>query len=171
VGIFASYEKKDYTPATEGLWQAVCADVIDLGLVKDSFGEKHKVKIVWLTEEIDQKNNRNMQVSKRYNLSLHEKATLRKDLESWRGRKFNQEELKKFDLEKLIGANCQLSISHNVKDEGEVYANVQAVVPLGKQTGKMRVPDDYVRFIDRDKSNGNGRTSDAAEPEEEYTPF
>lgn len=168
--IYASYEKKDYTPAPEGLWQAVCCDVVDLGLVKDTFGEKHKVKLVWLIEENDPKTKKPFSVSKRFNLSLHEKASLRKDLESWRGRKFNQEELKKFDLEKLIGANCQLSVVHNVKDEGEVYANVQNIVSSRKDTTKLRVPDDYVRQADRD-TNGNGFHSDADEGSEPQGDF
>lgn len=170
MGIYASYEKKDYTPAPEGLWQGVCCDVGDLGMVKGNFGEKHMVKIVWLLEENDPKTKKPFSVSKRYSLSLHEKANLRKDLESWRGRKFTPQELEKFDLEKLLGANCQLSISHNIKEEGEVYANVQAVVPIRNNAPKLRVPDDYVRYIDRDKhQNGNGNP-DAEDPQD-YSPF
>jgi hypothetical protein len=158
MAIYASYKKKDYNPAPEGLWQGVCCDVIDLGLVKNTYdgGEKHMVKVRWQLEERDQKTGKPFEVSKRYNLSLHEKANLRKDLESWRGRKFTEAELEKFDLEKLLGANCQLSVSHNIKEEGDVYANVNAIVPIRGSQPKLRVTEDYVRQADRQRSNGNG---------------
>jgi hypothetical protein len=89
-------------------------------------------------------------VQKRYTASLNEKATLRKELESWRGRPFTQEELDAFDLDKLIGANCQLNIQHVTK-EGKLYANVVSIVPLGKNMPKME-SNDYVRVQDRPDS-------------------
>lgn len=86
-------------------------------------------------------------VQKRYTASLHEKSKLRPELESWRGRAFTEDELKEFDLEKLLGANCLLNVAHVVKD-GKTYANVTAVMPLKRGMEKL-VATNYTRVVDR----------------------
>jgi hypothetical protein len=106
-------------------------------------------------------------VTNRYTLSLNEKATLRKHLEAWRGKLFTPAELEGFDLENLLGANCQLQVIHNLSDQGRTFANIQAIVPLGKGMTKLR-PVDYVRMKDRTATEP-GHTS--AEPSEEEVPF
>ena len=145
---------KEFTPAPEGLHSAVCVDVVDLGVQPNKFNPEkpqHKVRIVWQIEETDPSNqDKRFIVSQMYTLSLHEKASLRKDLEGWRARRFEASELKGFDLEKLLGVPCQVQIIHNVSEtNGKTYANVQAIVPLGKGMTKL-VPDaHYVRVCDR----------------------
>jgi hypothetical protein len=74
-------------------------------------------------------------VSKFYTLSLNEKANLRKDLESWRGKAFSDAEIENgFDIEKLIGANCYLNIAQN--DKGKSV--ISAINPLPKGMEKLR---------------------------------
>jgi hypothetical protein len=162
--------KKEYTPAPEGLHQAVCIDVVDLGIQKTQYGDQVKIEIRWVIEDVDPKTNKQYMVLRRFTPSLHKKANLRGILESWRGRKFTEEELKGFDIEKLIGANCQLQICHNISSEGDTYANVQAVVPMHKNAAKMAVPADYVRVALREDQHQrvNGPELEA---EDEYTPF
>lgn len=152
MAIYAKKPESTFTPCPEGLHHAVCVDVVDLGIVTGAFGDKHKVRIVWQIEEENDKMRR-FEARKHYNLSLHEKATLRKDLEAWRGRKFTEDELKGFDLEKLLGANCQIQVVHDISDEGSIYANVQAVVPAPKNVPKL-VPLDFTRFKDRPDNSG-----------------
>lgn len=149
--IIAKTNKREFTPAPEGLWPAVCIDVVDLGVQKTPWGEAHKVEIRWALEERDPKGGKNFMLVKRYTLSLHEKANLRRELETWRGKKFTSEELEGFDLEKLLSANCQLQVIHNIKDDGEVFSNVQAIVPAAKGTVRLPIPADYIRVINRDK--------------------
>lgn len=156
MSIIAMKKKGEYSKAPEGLWPAVCCDVVDLGLQKSQFGEAYKIEIRWMlgADEdpgLDPKSGRPYMVTNRYTLSLHEKSRLRPMLEAWRGRKFSVEELEGFDLEKLIGANCQVQVVHNVAAEGEVYANVQAVVPAARNAVKLRVNGDYVRVCEREK--------------------
>lgn len=153
--IIAKAPESTFTPAPEGLHHAVCVDVIDLGVLQTSWGEKHKVRIVWQIEEENEDTGKRFDARKQYNLSLHEKATLRKDLEAWRSRKFTDDELKGFDLDKLIGANCQIQIAQDISDDGRIFANVQAVVPAPKNVAKL-VPIDYIRSKDRPKTQGNG---------------
>lgn len=155
MSILAREPESKFTPAPEGLFQAVCVDVVDLGLVKSQYGEKHKVEIRWQLDLICKETERRYDVRRWFTLSLHEKASLRQTLETWRGRKFTPEELKGFDLERLIGVNCQVQVIHNLSDEGRTYANVQAVVPAPAKVPKI-APLDYVREQDRPKQQGNG---------------
>lgn len=132
-----------------GTHLAVCCAVWDLGLQKSSYmGEEkiqHKVIIAW---EIDQKidapdseyHGKPYMLNKKYTLSLGDKANLRKDLESWRGKPFTAEELQGgFDIEKLYGINCLLGIKHEAdrNDASKVYANVTAILPPQKGTEKI----------------------------------
>ena len=141
-------DSKTFTPAPEGTHQAVCVDVIDKGWLPNPFKEgsqQHKVDLAWQIDELREDGKRFI-VYKRYTASLNEKATLRHDLESWRGRPFTATELKAFDLETIIGANCLLNVVHKAgtKDPGKTYANIAAVMPLLKGMPKM-IPSDYER--------------------------
>jgi hypothetical protein len=140
----------EFTPAPAGTHAAVCVDIIDIGMVLSEFKgvkkNQHKIKIVWQIDE-DQANGKPFTVSQRYTLSLHQKATLRRDLESWRGKPFSEEELKAFDLENLLGAGALLNVIHNHR-EGSTYANVASVMRLMKGMATP-APRDYVRVCDR----------------------
>lgn len=162
MAIIAKKPENSFTPCPEGLHQAVCVDVVDLGIVKGQFGEKHKVEIRWQADS-ENENGRRFELRKWYTLSLHEKSNLRKDLECWRGRKFTEGELAGFDLENLLGANCQLQVIHNLSDEGKTYDNVQAIVPHNSKLPKIS-PQEYVRQQDRAKSNGSADFNQADEP-------
>jgi len=165
--IIAREPESKFTPAPEGLHQAVCVDVIDLGLVETQWGQKLKVEIRWQLDVLNEDTQKRFDIRARYTLSLSEKANLRKQLETWRGRKFSQEELQGFDLEKLIGVNCQLQVIHNLTDEGKTYANVQAIVPHNPRVPKI-APLDYVREKDRASQHGNGA---ATQPDADEVPF
>jgi hypothetical protein len=149
-------KKRDYPQHPPGLFSAVCCDVVDLGMQENKFKAgkmQHKVRIVWQTEEIYTDPTGEFPPARYtpsgwYTLSLHEKATLRQHLEAWRGRAFTEEELDGFDLEKLIGVNCQLSIVANTV-EGKTYSNVNAIVQTAKGAPKISVVD-YVRVKDRE---------------------
>lgn len=133
-----------------GTTQAVCCAVWDLGLQKTSYkGEEkiqHKIMIAWEIAQLieapeSEYNGKPYMLKKKYTLSLGDKANLRKDLESWRGAPFAQNELNGgFDLEKLYGVNCLLGIKHEAAhdDASKVYANVTAILPLQKGTEKIQ---------------------------------
>lgn len=136
-----------------GTTQAVCCAVWDLGLQLSTFKNEdgsdkfqHKIIIAWEVTELinapeSEYNGKPYMLNKKYTLSLGEKANLRKDLESWRGKPFTDEELHNgVDLEKLYGVNCLLGIKHepNRNDPSIVYANVTAILPLTKNTEKIK---------------------------------
>ena len=137
--------------APEGTHSAVCVDVVDLGDLTVVYGGKektqHKVKIVWQIDEA-RKDGKPFQVNKRYTCSLHEKANLRKDLESWRGRGFTDEECAGFDIEALVGVSCMLNLIHNKGSKGDTFANVSGVMKLPRNTQPLKSRD-YTREIYR----------------------
>jgi hypothetical protein len=73
--------KKAFTPAPEGLHQAVCVDVVDLGLVEGPWGAKPTVELRWELDLTHDETGRPFLVSKRYTLTLNEKGNLRPMLE------------------------------------------------------------------------------------------
>lgn len=170
MGFIVKDDKKKFNPAPEGLHAATCCDVIDLGEEDTKWGKKSKLRIMWVLDEIDPETGKQFMVGKKYTTSLNDKSNLCIDLQCWRGRKFTEEEKQGFDLERLLGAGCQLQIVHELGDNSSVYANVQAIVPLSKQMTKPAIPKDYVRKKDRDSSNGNGNGKEV-DGEHSSTPF
>lgn len=146
----SSGDGKDFQPAPMGMHQAVCVDVVDLGVLDVTWQgvtkQQHKINLAWQIAET-RDDGKPFLVFKRYTLSLGDKATLRKDLESWHGKKFTRDEEMGFDVETVIGVNCLLNITHNeVKDK--TYANVATVSPLMKGMAPIHARD-YVRKCER----------------------
>lgn len=113
---------------------AVCYRIVDIGTQPDSgFGERRKIVVFWeLPHEritIDGV-ERPMGISKFYTNSLNKKASLRKDLDAWRGRAFTKEELDGFELKNILGKPCQISVVTNENNNNVV----DAVVALAKGT-------------------------------------
>ncbi len=166
MAIIAKASGSNFVPAPPGTWAAVCVDVVDLGIIKVSFGGKdkaqHKIRIVWQISEV-KPDNKPYSVSKRYTLSLHEKASLRKDLESWRGRKFTAQECEGFDVENVLSCACMLNIIQEEKD-GTNYSNVTAIMPLPKQLPAPS-PRDYVRVCERPPAEA---VAEPAPPDDPY---
>jgi hypothetical protein len=79
-------------------------------------------------------------IHQRYTFSLHEKAKLRADLESWRGKSFDEQELEAFDLEVLLGKPCLVTIVHEAGGNGKTYANVKSVAKLPKNMPAPSAP-------------------------------
>jgi hypothetical protein len=153
--IIAKSSGGNYIPAPPGTHAAVCVDVVDLGMLKMAFGGKehnqHKIRIVWQIEEV-RADNKPYTVSRLYTLSLHEKASLRKDLESWRGRPFTDEELQGFDLEVLLSKAALLNVISESKN-GLTYSNVASIMRLPKAM-QAPTPRDYIRVCDRPATQG-----------------
>lgn len=122
--------------APTGNHVARCYSVMDLGFQETEWqGEKkvtRKVRIAWELPNELMEDGRPFSVSATYTLSLNEKANLRKDLQSWRGRAFTEDELAGFDLFTVLGAPAMVNVVHNSANNGNTYANVGSVSPLPK---------------------------------------
>lgn len=122
----------------EGTHVARCYGMLQIGTVlqKGSFGEKKKnlILVMWeLCNEMHEfKEGEGLKpfaVSKRYTLSFYQ-SHLRKDLESWRGKQYSDEDVKNgVDVVKLVGHPCMITVAHS--EDGK-YANVMAVTGMPK---------------------------------------
>ena len=121
-----------------------CIQLIDLGTQEGVFkGEikvNHKIRVVWelfcedvdgspLTIKIDGR-DMPLTIAKNYTVSLHEKASLRKDLAAWRGRDFTPDEARAFDVSKLLGSFCMVNVTESDGANGKTYSNVAGLTPL-----------------------------------------
>ncbi len=138
----------DFKPAPEGVHNAICVDIVDLGMVQTPWGEKPKIRIVWELPEAKMEDGRPFIVSNRYSPSLDDRSTLRKHLQTWRGKKFTDEELRGFNLETILGVSCQLMVTHNVNGKGKTYANVEGIM---KAKDKVEASGKYTRVKDREE--------------------
>lgn len=151
-------------PIPDGAHHAVCYSIVDLGtqppLPNSKFpGKKaHKVRITWELpderREFDTKEgdhvNKPAVIGQEYTLGLGEKSNLRKTLESWRGRAFTQEELKGFDLVKVLKANCIIT---TITDE-RGYSRIRSVAPLMKSMQRREPENTPIYFALDDLVDG-----------------
>lgn len=167
-----SYEENKREPLSANNHIARCVQVIDLGTQPEKAFEtgedqlNHKIRITWeipneiiewTDKETGEAKSRCQVISQEFKASLHEKSKLRKTLASWRGRDFTPEELKGFEITKLLGVTCFLNIVHVEKD-GNKYANISAVTPIARG---MTCPDQIIPSIYFDIDNIDWETYDA----------
>lgn len=131
----------DYKPCPEGNHAARLYMLVDLGLHEKTWqGEtkiKHLVHLGWELPDELMEDGRPFTISARLTYSMHEKSTLRKFIEGWRGAKFKDEEVAEFDITKLVGRACMVQVAHRKANNGNTYADVIAVTSLPKG---MQVP-------------------------------
>lgn len=134
----ATKPESNYTPPPAGMHVARCYRLIDLGTQPKSFqgqakGEARKIMASWeLLGEDRMPDGKPFTISKSWFLSMHEKASLRKDLESWRGKPFTADEEHSFDVSKLLGAYCLINVIQEAGQDGNTYTKIGAITPLLK---------------------------------------
>jgi hypothetical protein len=129
----------------EGTHLARCYLMVDVGLQETVYGDKEKVVLGWEIPEQLTDDGRPMIIYSTYTNSMHEKSNLRRDIESWRGRKLNEDESRAFDLRNVLGHPCQLSVVHN-ENNSRTYANVQAVTGIPKGLPVAEAINDVICF-------------------------
>ena len=148
-------EGSNIPPLPEGVYIGTCYLLADIGEQYNKMNDtwKQKVVIGWQingeTITIDGKEEPRT-IHNFYANSLHEKATLRTVLESWRGKKFTPEELMGFDLRNIVGTACQLQIIHNTRDDGKVRADVKAIMALPRGTAYDKPTQKIIFDMDTD---------------------
>ena len=129
-------------PHPEGIFAAVCVDVLDLGMVENVYqGEVRivpMVRLIWETDAPPQEGGRVATIGKKFRASLHSKAKLTDFLGKWRGRAVAEGE--RLDLGRLIGECCTLVVSHQKNQVGRTYASIDAVA---KPTRKLAASGTY----------------------------
>ena len=85
---------------------------------------------------------------------MNEKATLRKHLESWRGKGFTPDDFSgpgRFDIKNIVGKACMLSVVHATKD-GNTYSNIAgiAAMPKGMKAPPQINPSVFLGLTEED---------------------
>jgi hypothetical protein len=143
-----------FTPVPPGMHLARCYRIVDLGTQKSEWqGEvKHLHKVMLQFEvhgEDDSgkplvtKKGEPMTISKNYTLSLGEKAALRKDLQTWRGKDFTSDELRGFELKNILGHWAMLSVAKSIGGNGKEYTNIMTVNPVLASVRKAGMPEPF----------------------------
>jgi len=139
--INATSSVKDFDPVPAGTHIARCYQMIQIGTVPETFeGNTKDTPKVRIGFELPNEKKvfhegeeaRPFAISKEYTLSMNEKANLRKMLESWRGKQFSDEEAVSFDITKLLGKECMISVIHKTSKQGRTYADIATVSPVPK---------------------------------------
>ena len=120
---------QDLPKLEPGIYNGTCYSIVDLGTTDQEYkgvvSKKTRVHLAFeVTESVDPTTNTVMMedgrpfgVFKTYTASLFEAATLRKDLESWRGKSFTEEELSGFDISNLIGCTAKIEVGLTKKSD------------------------------------------------------
>jgi hypothetical protein len=123
---------------------ARCYQMIELGThTENDFNgnptTKYKIWLGWeFPTELDtfseEKGEQPYTMGKEFPFSMHEKANLRKALESWRGAQFTAEEAGKFDLTALLGAPCSINVVAFLRKDGSPSVKIDGINRLLKGT-------------------------------------
>jgi hypothetical protein len=144
----------NFKPVPTGTHLGRLYRIIDLGTQSSEFAGKmkslRKVMLQWEVHSEDDAGNptvtddgKPLSLSKNYTLTLDEKGTLRKDLQTWRGRDFTEEELAGFDIKVILGQWAMLSVIKAIGNNGKEYTNVAAVMSVPKSVRAAGFPDPY----------------------------
>lgn len=130
-----------------GVYTAISSAIVDLGLQNNEKFDKtqRKFMMIWtILNETIEVNGEQLprQLSKEYSFSLHEKSTLRKDLQAWRGKAFTEEELRGFNILNVLNVPCQLQVLLEEKN-GKSYNNIASIMALPKGTEVDRLDNTY----------------------------
>ncbi len=140
---------------------ARCVQVIDLGTqAKEYKGEiKHERQVRIAYELLGTKmeglfkpevKGKPFMVGITKKQSLHQASGLRSWLQSWRGKKFTDEEVENYDPRKLVGAACRITLIET--DSGGVYPDSICRLSPGEEAPKAVNPLIYFS-LERDEFN------------------
>lgn len=141
MSIIAENSGTNFVLPPAGNHLARCYGMIEIGTIKEETGiyagkEQKKVRISWeMPHECQDFGKGELEpfaVHKEFTLSMNEKATLRKMLESWRGAPFTEYQAKAFDITRLIGKACMINIIHKTSGKGKEYADIASIAALPK---------------------------------------
>lgn len=143
----------NFKPVPAGMHLARCYRVIDLGTQKSEYKGEVKLlnKVMFQFEvhgEADDgtplktEKGEPMSISKTYTLSLGDKATMNRDLSTWRGKAFTEDEKRGFSLKNLLGVWAMLSIIKSTGANGKEYTNIEAINPVPKAM-KANLPEGH----------------------------
>lgn len=159
---------RDFENCPEGMFDAVCVDVIDLGIVDTGFknqqtGEPERKPMVafgYQVAVVDENDRPQTQsdgqpyyIRARFNNTLgggSKRSNLLDHLENWTGKTMPEEKKEEgIDLEKFLGVNCQIVVVHRQNKQQRTFANIKTITPARKGAPKLKASPEFVRVKDR----------------------
>ena len=151
-------------PMDGGTYMAVCVAVIDLGEQYKQFEKqkqgKYAEECMFIFEipservEVDGEDKPRWLSSRRFTVSLHERAALYQMLTSWRGKALTDAELdpqgEGFDLMQMVGVPAMLSVTIAEKDDGSKFNRIEAVTGFPKGIPAPQ-PENEILIFDADE--------------------
>jgi hypothetical protein len=133
------------------IYNAVCIGIIDIGTHERKFNNqlKNQNRKRLRFELVDSlmKDGRPFVIEKEYTFSLYEKSNLYKDLVSWRGRNFTDEELNGFDLKIILNKPCRLNIIQITNEnDGKEYSVINSIIKADKNFIMKKTYNDLFYF-------------------------
>ena len=136
---------KTFENPDTGTFIGTIVDVIDLGRIKTQFGEKNKIRIIWVLDKNDS-SGQPFRVMRQLTASMNEKAALYELVKGILG----AAPPVPFDDETLIGRSNQLVVVKEADPKtGKVFANVKVVLPLPAGVIPPQAPQGFVRSKNR----------------------
>lgn len=143
---------QEFERVSPGLHLARCYRVIDLGTQKTNYKGQMKmtrqVMISWeilgsddTGKPIRMKDGRPFMISRNFTLSWAESSNLRASLQSWRGKPFSQEEMRRFDLKNILGAWCMLNVIEKTSEGDKTYSRVENITPVPGMIKQAGLPE------------------------------
>jgi len=133
-----------------GIYLARCYRIIDVGTQRT----EHMGRIKYLPEVMMEfevhghddngqplinADGRPHSIDKSFILTLSEESSLRKDLKTWRGKDFTDQELKTFQIKKFLGAWAMISVVH-LESKGATCAEIASILPVPANIKKLGLP-------------------------------
>ncbi len=114
----------DFKSLDAGSYIARCISVWDIGSQFDDRYNKWKPQAIirWEVPEEQDDEGKPLTISAFYSLYLSERANLYKALVAWRGRRFTDDELARFDVATVLDAPCMLTVEHTPNGKQKVAA-------------------------------------------------
>jgi hypothetical protein len=144
--------QSDFVSLESGTYVAVCYRVLDCGSHQEDWQGAPKLHLTpkitlgWEVPSVEIANKDGvvapMVINKRYTLSTGEQAHLRKDLEAWRGKRFEPADLGqngRFKIEMLLGVACMINVIREPAKNGKIYSNIVSIMPLPKGMEKPKL--------------------------------
>lgn len=147
----------DFKRAPAGSHIAICNLVADCGLQPGSQAFPSPKRKLYVRFEIPserveyEKDGKTIEgpltIGSFYTASMNEKATLRKHLEGWRGKAFDDASAASFDVSAIAGKACMLSVIES-ESGGKTYSNIASIGAIPKGIPSPAPENDVLVYVD-----------------------
>jgi hypothetical protein len=155
-----------YEQPDSGIFIGTVADVVELYGIKTKFGDKNKVRIVWILDKNNSQGKPYHAVLQK-NATMHEKGDLFKAVRAILGTNppitQNTEQLASL----IIGKANQLFIMKEKNEQGKEFSNIKGINALPPGAVVPAIPADFVRAKDKKQFVPGQAVGNTAAP----TPF